>query len=281
MTFGLLLRPIYRLIGVVCLITGVMTGSKQAAADPPLLQPPNPRQNVILMCNPFPPSKIADRPVMPGSDVEILRAAFAVSHIAVITPFYPWKRAYLMAEQGAADGLCSCSYSPERETAFLYSNELGREHIGLFSLNNAALDGIEQLADAKQLTIGVVAGYTLESQARNAGLDVISANSENALLGLLLARRLDAIFSFQAPMQYTIRTRNQTHDQQVKLSYRDIDNSPYYSCISRKAKSSGFLLERLNHGLTVLRKNGVYGDILEKYGMLAEEHEILAPLNNR
>ena len=253
MTFGLLLRPIYRLIGVVCLITGVMTGSKQAAADPPLLQPPNPRQNVILMCNPFPPSKIADRPVMPGSDVEILRAAFAVSHIAVITPFYPWKRAYLMAEQGAADGLCSCSYSPERETAFLYSNELG--------LNNAALDGIEQLADAKQLTIGVVAGYTLESQARNAGLDVISANSENALLGLLLARRLDAIFSFQAPMQYTIRTRNQTHDQQVKLSYRDIDNSPYYSCISRKAKSSG--------------------DILEKYGMLAEEHEILAPLNNR
>ncbi|MCH2273115.1 MULTISPECIES: substrate-binding periplasmic protein [Thalassospira] len=277
MTPALVWRLFHSLAAILVLHAALITGSSPVVADNTILQAQAPRQNVTMMCNPFPPSKIADRPVMPGYDVEILRAAFAVSHIAVNTPFYPWKRAYLLAERGDADGLCSCSYVPERETAFLYSNELGREHIGLFAINEAALDGVKDLTDAKQLTIGVISGYALESRARGLGLDIISANSERALLGLLLSRRLDAIYNFKAPMDDVIRTYNQEYAQNVNLAYHDLINSPYYSCISRKTDNAGFLVERLNHGISVLRKNGVYDDILEKYGISAPGKDDIEP----
>ncbi len=267
-TSALILRLFYGLAGILFLWIGFVAGSLSVVA-----QNATPRQNVTMMCNPFPPSKIADRPMMPGYDVEILRAAFAVSHIAVNTPFYPWKRAYLMAERGDADGLCSCSYLPEREAAFLYSSELGREHVGLFAINDTVLDSDEELADAKQLIVGVVSGYTLESNARELGLDLISANSERVLLGLLLSRRLDAIYTFKAPMENTVRSHNQEYAQNVNLAYRDISNSPYYSCISRKTDNAHFLLDRLNHGISVLRKNGIYADILEKYGVQSDEEQ--------
>lgn len=223
----------------------------------------NPRRTVTLACNPFPPSKIADHQDMPGYDVEILRAAFAVSNIDVKTPFYPWKRAYLLASEGRVDGLCSCSYSIERENDLLYSAELGQVRIGLFSIVGHVPQYITRLEDVRNLRIGVVSGYSLEKSAENSGLNVITATSEQNLLGMLYTNQIDMIYSFRAP----VLVAQKKHDIPISLQYHELSRAPYYGCISRRLDDAYALLETLNYGLQTIRINGLYDDILEKYGV--------------
>lgn len=221
------------------------------------------RRSVTLACNPFPPSKIDGNVRLPGYDVEILRAAFAVNNLTVNTPFYPWKRAYLLAEEGRVDGLCSCSYTLERERDMLYSAELGRVRIGFFSIAGHVPQNIAKLADARDLRVGVVAGYNLETAAVNAGLNVITASSEQILLGMLYNNRIDAIYSFREPVLVAHKHRSTL----IFLQYHEISQAPYYSCISRKIDDARTLLDSLNQGIKTIRANGVYNSILEKYGV--------------
>ncbi|OSQ37033.1 hypothetical protein TMES_16460 [Thalassospira mesophila] len=221
------------------------------------------RRSVTMACNPFPPSKIDENIPLPGYDVELLRAAFAVGNLALETPFYPWKRAYLLAEEGRVDGLCSCSYTVERERDMLYSTELGRVRIGFFSIAGHIAQNITSLADARDLRIGVVAGYNLENAAENAGLTVITANSEQVLLGMLYNNRIDMIYSFREPVLVAHKKR----DTLFSLQYHEVSQAPYYSCISRRIDDARSLLNILNHGISTIRANGVYHSILEKYGV--------------
>ncbi|OKH86545.1 ABC transporter substrate-binding protein [Thalassospira sp. TSL5-1] len=232
-----------------------------------------PRRNVTLACNPFPPSKIAENLKMPGYDVEILRAAFAVSDIKVKTPFYPWKRAYLLASEGQVDGLCSCSYSVERENDLLYSIELGNARIGLFSIAGHVPQYITKLEDVRNLRIGVVSGYSLEKSAGDAGLNVVTATSEQTLLGMLYTGQIDMIYSFRAP----VLVAQKKHNIPFSLEYRELKHAPYYGCISRKIDDAYALVETLNHGLRTIQANGVYNSILKKYGV--SEMSLANPTN--
>lgn len=229
--------------------------------------PSETKLNVTLACNVFAPSKIADRAHEPGFDVEILRAAFAASHVQLNTPFYPWKRSYLLAQQGEVDGLCSCSYLPEREADFLYSDPIGLQHVGLFALEADALDGIETLEQTSGLTVGVVAGYTLEGYAKNAGLDTVSANSEKNLLALLRTGRIDVVYAFHETMANVVREHNQATGETLGTYYKQTAAYPYYSCLSKRAGNANLIAERLNAGLILIKESGQYDDILDRYGV--------------
>ncbi|WP_339781158.1 ABC transporter substrate-binding protein [uncultured Thalassospira sp.] len=221
------------------------------------------RRSVTMACNPFPPSKISETAPLPGYDIELLKAAFSVGNLTLKTPFYPWKRAYLLAEEGRVDGLCSCSYTVEREADMLYSAELGRIRIGLFSIAGRISRKITSLGDARNLRIGVVGGYNLENTAENAGLTVITATREQILLGMLYNNRIDMIYSFREPVMVAHKARNTG----LALRYHETSQAPYYSCISRKIDDAPALLNTLNNGIKTIRANGVYQNILEKYGV--------------
>lgn len=256
---------------VAVLIFALLAGPITAQAQSQPAAPDQPRQSVILACNPFPPSKIANTPSHPGYDIEILRAAFAVSNIGVETPFYPWKRALMLAETGQVDGLCSCSWSPDRTRDMLFSDELGKIRIGLFATSDRLIGHINRLEDARHINIGVIAGYNLEQAARDAGLDVQTANGEDALLKMLYGNRIDAIYSFRAPIVFARQALGEQWGEQWgepgPLSYQELVQAPYYSCISKHVAGAEWLLQRLNIGLETVRDNGIYDSILEKYGV--------------
>jgi len=190
-----------RLITVFWLCFAIFLSIQTPAhAQKSLITPAGDQTTVTLACNPFPPSKIADEAYEPGYDVEIIRDAFATRNINLITPLYPWKRAEFLARTGQGDGLCSCSYLPERENDFLFSDLLGNVRVAVYATKQEALDIINNIEDAHSMTIGVVNGYSLEASARDAGIDLIMANSEATLVNLLLSRRLDAVLSFKSPM---------------------------------------------------------------------------------
>jgi polar amino acid transport system substrate-binding protein len=237
-----------------------------AAAQNTLVSPPGQQRTITVACNPFPPSKIANSTTLPGYDVEFLRAAFASRNITLLTPFYPWKRAYFLAQTGQVDGLCSCSYLPEREADFLYSDLLGSVRIGFYATRGEMLDDITAIEDAKDINVGVVNGYSLETTARSANLDVLIANNEPTLLNLLLRQRIDAILSFKAPMDYLLNVEQGSIPDIGKITEKIISEAPYYSCISRKTDQADLLLTELNTGLKTIRDNGLYDTIVAKYG---------------
>jgi polar amino acid transport system substrate-binding protein len=242
-----------------------------------LVSPPGNQRTVTLACNPFPPSKIASDAVLPGYDVEVLRAAFASRNLTLITPFYPWQRAYFLARIGQVDGLCSCSYLPERKDEFFYSDLLGHAQVAFYTIGNATLDRLTEIGDARNMTVGIVNGYSLEAPAREAGLDVMLVNSEATLIDMLLSRRIDVALSFKAPIDFQLHktAREGTGIDQIRSKV--MSTNPYYSCISRNAQNPELLLTELNTGLAAIRANGLYDKILAKYGLLKQGN---APLQD-
>ena len=253
------------------LVAMVFLGTvKLASAQNAIIPQAGNQQTVTLACNPFPPSKIAADAALPGYDIEILRAAFATRNITLITPFYPWRRAYFLARTGEVDGLCSCSYLPEREKDLFYSYLLGHVRVAFYAIGESALTSIEKIADAKDMIVGVVNGYSLEVSARQAGLDVLVVNSEATLLDMLLSRRLDAALSYKAPMDFELHNSGRNLPGADMIHSKVISNNPYFSCISRKASDPKTLLSELNNGLVAIRENGLFDNILARYGLSAD-----------
>lgn len=256
-----------------CILTTMLTvlTVSNALAQAPLISPaPGVPSTITLACNPFPPAKITNEARKPGYDVEIIRAAFASRDIAVLTPFYPWKRAYFLAQSGQVDGLCSCSYLPEREKDFFYSDQLGSVRVNLYATNPDILARIDTLADARHLTVGIVNGYSLEVSARENGLDVLVANKEVLLINLLLSRRIDAILSFREAMEYALGTMHRNMRQALNIQTKEMSDDPYYACFSRKADNAGYLTEQFNIGLRTISENGLRQSILQKYGIIVK-----------
>tara|TARA_E500000318_G_scaffold104119_1_gene109795 strand:- start:559 stop:1470 length:912 start_codon:yes stop_codon:yes gene_type:complete len=264
-----------------CLCFAILVAIQSPAhAQNSLMSPAGKHTTVTLACNPFPPSKIAGTASEPGYDVEILRAAFATRNITLITPFYPWKRAYFLARTGQVDGLCSCSYLPEREKDFLFSDLLGHVRVAVYATRQDIVDNVNTIEDARNMTVGVVNGYSLEASARDAGLDIIMANSEATLVNLLLSRRLDAVLSFKSPIDYLIKHGGNTMPDISSLKTKIIANNPYYSCITKNIDGSEELMAQFNLGLQTIRNNGLYENILAKYGT-SPETDTISPDKNQ
>lgn len=258
----------------------VISTQTPAYAQNTLISPAGAHKTVTLACNPFPPSKIADVTSEPGYDVEILRSAFATRNITLITPFYPWKRAYFLARTGQVDGLCSCSHLPDRENDFLFSDLLGHVRIAVYATQQEVLDTINNVEDARNMTVGVVNGYSLEASARDADLDVIMANNEATLINLLLSRRLDAVLSFKSPMDYLIKNGKNVIPDRSSIKTKIIAQNPYYSCITQNIKDPQGLMTELNLGLQTIRDNGLYENILAKYGITPDD-DTMSPDQNQ
>ena len=216
---------------------------------------------VRMACNVFPPQKIAlpSETDFPGYDLELIQAAFLAQGLTTEFGFFPWKRAYLLVKSGEYDGLCSCSWLPEREADFLYSQEMGRVAKGIFSLD---LQSYAQLSDLRGKSVGVVSGYNLEDELRSAGVfNIQSVISDDLLFNLLSYRRVEVIYSYES----TIRALMKKQQSDEVINYSELESAPYYLCVTRAGKDSGAILHKFNRGLQVLRDSGRYEQIIQRY----------------
>lgn len=216
---------------------------------------------VRMACNVFPPQKIAlpSETDFPGYDIELIQAAFLSQGLTTEFGFFPWKRAYLLVKTGEYDALCSCSWLPEREQDFWYSQEMGRVAKGVFSLDDQDFKSIE---DMRGKSVGVVSGYNLEDELKAAGVFAIhSVVSDDLLLNLLIYRRVEAIYSYEN----TIRSLIKKRENRVRIQFHELESAPYYLCVTRAGKDAQTMLKKFNLGLQELRDKGRYDQILQRY----------------
>jgi polar amino acid transport system substrate-binding protein len=250
-------------VAAICLIGGLRI--PVAVADPA----------VHLACNDFPPLKI-EHPGsngLLGSDVDLLRELFRRTGVPLEISYLPWKRAFAAAQDGQVDGLCSCSYAADREADFLFSDEIGRVSVGIFSVAHSgsdSLSAVDSLPALKRVavtgkTIGVVGGYALEEDIDKYGIPRDLASDDQRALDMLTGGRYDYLYSYEAPIKFLVKYPHPGQVAVPQVAYREFRGSPYFLCLSRKIKGNWRLLGALNKALAGMRKDGTIDRILDQY----------------
>lgn len=203
-------------------------------------------------CNEFPPHKMEASPDgLRGFDIDILSEALQRQGVSVTVQFYPWMRALQMVEGGRLDGLCSCSYSLEREKTLLYSDEIGTVGVGFFTALKGGQESIS-LHDLKDRPVGVVRGYSLGSDLTVVGAKIVEVNSDETGLRMLEQGRIDAFYSYRDTVRYIAARMGAP----LTFTYHEVRMAPYYVCLSRSRPGAFELLNALNTGLQALRISG-------------------------
>jgi polar amino acid transport system substrate-binding protein len=211
-------------------------------------------------CSYFPPFKIEEKGDHMGIDVDIISEVFKELKVDVSYSFLPWKRALYSVKNGELDALCGCSYLKSREKYFYYTNEVGKNSVGIFTLKSNQ-DTYKNIDDLKELSIAVVRGYSLENELISKRIKVVPANNESQLIRLLQSNRVDAIYSFKTPILYILNKEKINND----LSFTEFRSSSYYSCFNKNRPSNKELVKRFNSKLKRIKLDGSYNKIIQKY----------------
>lgn len=220
-------------------------------------------QPLRFTCNDFPPHKIehAGADEQRGFDIDIISEAFRRTGWSVDITYMPWKRALEFSTRDQFDGLCSCSYTAEREAVLMFSDEVFAVSVGLFALEPAALAGVAGIADLKGRRIGVVGGYNLEGELEAAGAKVSAASDDERALEMLLHGNVEMLYAYELPARYFMRTRTQIE----QIAYHEIRRNPYYMCLNRKSAQSPQAMADFNRGLAEMKVDQTMKRILQRY----------------
>ena len=216
-----------------------------------------------LACNDFPPHKIeapgADG--LRGFDIDIIDGALQRIGWSADFTFMPWKRALELVERGEYDGLCSCSYTKEREDTLLFSDELGAVSVGLFARSSQALDGLARVADLKGRKVATVGGYNLEGELTKVGAIVEAASSDKSALDMLVGGNVDVLYAYELTAKHFLAS----DPRAAEITYKELRRNPYYFCLSRVMPDAETVMRDLNNSLDAMAEDGSIATILERY----------------
>jgi polar amino acid transport system substrate-binding protein len=247
------MRGVRTLVGVVGMALALGT-SLAGRAD---------EQSVRLACNNFPPHKI-EHPAddgQAGFDIDIVGEAMKRNGRSIEVSFMPWKRALELAERGQYDGLCSCSYTKEREAKLLFSDELGAVSVGLFARSEDALAGIGSIADLKGHKVATVGGYNLEAELIAAGAAVEATASDKNALDMLVGGNVDLLYGYELTTKHFIAS----DPRSSAIAYKEVRRNPYYFCLSRAMPGADAAMKDFNRSLKDMAADGSVERILERY----------------
>lgn len=218
---------------------------------------------ISLACNNFPPHKI-EHPADDGNagfDIDIVGEAMKRIGRSTEISFMPWKRALELAARGQFDGLCSCSYTKEREAKLVFSDELGAVSVGLFARSEDALAGIASVADLKDRKVATVSGYNLEAELTTAGAAVEATASDKNALDMLVGGNVDLLYGYELTTKHFIAS----DPRSSSIVYKEVRRNPYFFCLSRAMPDAETTMNGFNRSLKDMAADGSIRRILDRY----------------
>jgi polar amino acid transport system substrate-binding protein len=196
---------------------------------------------------------------------EIVSAAFERAGYAVTYRFYPWKRALHSAKTGKTDGVVNVLYTDERAEFLVYSDPFYDIRISFFTVKEKKII-YQDLKDLAPYKIGVLLGSRHEDKLRKAGLNVEAVPLTEQNIRKLLTNRIDLSLMETVPTFEVLSTRF-TKAERVQVL---LVGTPFilktHVGICKKRPGSQAIAEKFNHGLEMIRSDGLYKTILERYG---------------
>jgi polar amino acid transport system substrate-binding protein len=207
-----------------------------------------------------------------GFFTEIVSAVFDEMGKTPRYEFYPWERAEKVVADGESWGAFPYSYNEERAKTYTFSDNVvyASTYFFYYKPHMEAITW-ETLEDLQPYTVGTVTGYYHESMFAEAKLNVDASADEASGVKKLQAGRIDLFPMTDLVGWVLIKELFPDEVKNFGVLEKPMDQTELTIMVLKSDKESLKLLEEFNTALQRIKDNGVYDQILAKYGLTPEE----------
>lgn len=221
------------------------------------------QKRIRLTTSEFPPY-ISESLKNHGFLVEMVRRAFQQQGYQVDIDFYPWQRAFILAQKGQYDGIFPLWYSEERAKTFLYSRATVSSEMTLYKQKNKFIKPLNT-STIKNYTIGTVRGYANPPLLNESGvlLEFVTYDIQN--LQKLAKGRVDLIVMDNYVADYLLMTELPQYVGKLTAIQPALETKPHYLGLNHHAPALQQKMADFNRGFTQLEESGQIKALLAPY----------------
>ncbi|MDG3086521.1 transporter substrate-binding domain-containing protein [Vibrio hannami] len=216
-----------------------------------------------------------------GYASHLVSEAFASVGVDVEYGFFPWKRSFQYAKDGASSfgeiwhGTIVWIYNDERAKNFIFSDVVMEDYQVLFSLRSNPVDW-ETMDDLAGKTIGGTLHTfypVLESAQEKGVLHIDRARDYQTLFTRLLAGRIDAVpYDWHVGSYFMKNNLSADQRAQIRFSPTVIGTREFHLILTKQVPKNHEFIELFNQGLKNIKANGVYQEIQNNLKLGTYDH---------
>lgn len=207
----------------------------------------------------YPPYEFIDDAGQPtGFNIELIKAIEKVCSLDINIYTSDFNSIRRLAEVGKLDGLTGFYRSQEREKLFCFTDRVATGRKAYASRVN---NPVKEFKEALKLRIGVQESDQLEDFLLSQGYSGIIKTYKSPVIGLnaLLANECDLFVGMEKQLEYSIELYGMSNLRVTSLQLPSDE-----LCIALN-KNSCHHISKLNSGLSLIKKSGVYDQLYSKW----------------
>jgi polar amino acid transport system substrate-binding protein len=224
-------------------------------------------QPLNIITDPYPPYGYVKDGEIVGCTVDLIKLLLKRTGIDGKFEMYPWARAYKMAQKEKDILIYQLSYSKERESLFQLVGPIYHSADYLWKLKIRKDIVLKNLEDAKQYRVGTVRDYFshkyLLEKGFEEGKNLEAVYDDDMNVKKLASGRIDLMVLDELVFNYRVGALGYNRDDFEK-DFAVISQDSYLA-FSRQTSTN--VVSRFAEALAVMKKDGSYDRILQKYGV--------------
>jgi polar amino acid transport system substrate-binding protein len=204
-----------------------------------------------------------------GFCAEICTEAFKAVGINTKYVFFPWNRTENLLKNGKVFAALPYAKTDERSALYYFSDPILDSKALFFYLkdNKKIPDNFawNSMNDFNPFIMGGLLGYWYVDNFEKNKLNVVYSISDVANFSNLINRRVDFILITDQVGWHIIRKNFPDHLNKIKTLPKPESNFPFHLMISKSYPDYKKLTTEFNRGLKIIKKNGTFAKISEKY----------------
>lgn len=224
-------------------------------------------QTLQIATEEFPPYNYRDNGQITGMSTEVVLAACKAVDLPTEINVYPWARTYEIAQTEPNTLIFSIARSPGREKRFQWAGTVAPAQSCFFALRSRTDIRIDTLAEARKYYIitqlkGWIAQVLLKQEFVE-GKHFFGITSADRAYLMLRTGRGDLLGYPELVMYHVVKNTGLKPERAVRKVYCFKDGLQLYAAFSLNTPRK--VVERFQTGLQVIKSDGTYQIILEKY----------------
>ncbi len=227
-------------------------------------------KELLFVAEDLPPFHFLDANNKPtGVLVEVIEAVIKEANVDGTIELMPFARCYQSIQNQADIFMFSLLKTPDRTPKFQWLGQTYKAKAYLVGLNSRTDLQLNNLDDAKGLVIGTIRGYHSEHYLKDADFTTdnnlnLSVNYEQ-MWGMLFKKRIDLVLTNFIALEFELESIGLEVD--AVTPYLELEDFPNKLHIATSLTTSAQTVKQLKNALINIKNNGIYQQIMTKWGL--------------